>query len=351
MEICESQKPWKANQSHKVEEKHFFLNSIQQNKYYCIYQSIFELPSSCSIGCQDPSCYIIIIIYVGIVADWCLHVTHLSLKYSWIFSLPHTIVIPWIRLTKKRKRFLTFSSELEFYFHNFICIVFFQLAVTKGMKLTMKAIVMVCFISLAWEISLSLCYHAGVNNYQTLESSRFVKLIGRSHAFILGCLYEIWDKEAYWQLRCAYWIFQALRGNSTNQNCLCFTCHEISLTKTWILRIIINVVCTLITHIYWRLLKPPRKFFFGKCFHHWCLLSWFQSVIFAISLLLNIMWTADIQMKWRCEAQKNCLKSQSQLRWSHLHLIIIVLSCVLHVLCLLFAYFHCSKGYWRVYSQ
>ena len=241
MEICESQKPWKANQSHKVEEKHFFLNSIQQNKYYCIYQSIFELPSSCSIGCQDPSCYIIIIIYVGIVADWCLHVTHLSLKYSWIFSLPHTIVIPWIRLTKKRKRFLTFSSELEFYFHNFICIVFLQLAVTKGMKLTMKAIVMVCFISLAWEISLSLCYHAGVNNYQTLESSRFVKLIGRSHAFILGCLYEIWDKEAYWQLRCAYWIFQALRGNSTNQNCLWFTCHEISLTKTWILRIIINV--------------------------------------------------------------------------------------------------------------
>lgn len=31
MEICESQKPWKANQSHKAEENHFF-NSMQQNK-------------------------------------------------------------------------------------------------------------------------------------------------------------------------------------------------------------------------------------------------------------------------------------------------------------------------------
>lgn len=70
MEICGSQKSWKANQSHNVEGNHFFL--------FFSYQ-----------------------VPVTLVVR-----THLAtlqiLKYSWIFSLPHILVIPWIILTKKK---------------------------------------------------------------------------------------------------------------------------------------------------------------------------------------------------------------------------------------------------------
>lgn len=101
MEICGSQKSWKANQSHNVEGNHFFLFLS------------YHVPVTLVVR------------------------THLAtlqiLKYSWTFSLPHILVIPWIILTKK-KRFVTITSKLKIYFHRVNFVLSFSVTCDQGYK-------------------------------------------------------------------------------------------------------------------------------------------------------------------------------------------------------------------------